>query len=33
MERLGQLNLDQVKDAYRSMAVRSQRTPARPRQW
>ena len=33
MERLGQMNLDQVKDAYRSMAVRSQRVPTRPRQW
>jgi len=33
MARLGQLNLDQVKDAYRSMAVRSQRVPTRPRQW
>lgn len=33
MERLGQMNLDQVKDAYRSMAARSHRAPARPRQW
>ena len=33
MERLGQLNLDQVTDAYRSMAVRSHRTTARPREW
>lgn len=33
MERLGQMNLDQVKDAYRSMAARSHRTPVRHRQW
>lgn len=33
MERLGQMNLEQVKDVDRSMAARGHRTPARPRGW
>ena len=33
IERLGQMNLDQAKDAYRSMAVRNQRTTSRQRPW
>jgi len=33
MKRLGQMNLDQVKDAFRSRAVRSHRPTSRQRPW